>query len=101
MQNAHRSFWNKPRAAPRPSAAAEQFARLASGAAFQTRYIGEQTWWPIAHSEIAQSLEDYHVDLESCLTKLLGGEILQSPLAEFRLAVEATRPSVAQSATAA
>jgi hypothetical protein len=88
MQNARRNFWNKPATANRPSAAIKNFSRRAVGSEFETRYIGESLWWPISAEELAQTLEGYHGDLDDCLRRMLGGEVLASPLAQFRLVSE-------------
>lgn len=88
MQNARRNFWNKPAAANRSTAATKSFTRRASGSEFETRYIGEQLWWPITIEELAETLEAYHDDIEDCLRRMLTGEVMNSPLAQFRLVGE-------------
>ena len=88
MHNARRNFWNKPAATHRPTAATTNFSRRAAGSDFETRYIGEKLWWPIGVEELAATLEAYHGDLDECLRRMLGGEILESPLAQFRLTGE-------------
>ncbi|HKY02565.1 MAG TPA: hypothetical protein VJM53_08435 [Burkholderiales bacterium] len=52
---------------------------------FETRYIGEERWWPVASDEVARILGVYEKDLTACLEQMLSGETMRSPVAEFRI----------------
>ena len=52
---------------------------------FETRYIGEERWWPVASDEVARILGVYEKDLTVCLEQMLSGGIMRSPVAEFRI----------------
>lgn len=81
-----RSFWDQPRITPHYTAQMQNFLDAAASLGFETRYIGEQKWWPVGNEEVAQTLGKHYEDLLADLSSMLDGAVLRSPVAEFRIA---------------
>ena len=84
-QDLRRSFWEQPGATPHYTEQMQDFLDAAADLGFESRFIGEKNWWPVQNEEVAQTLGAHYSDLEAELARLLDGEILRSPMAEFRL----------------
>lgn len=62
------------------------FLSLSAGLTFETRYHGEDRWWPVTADEVARTLSAYHANLQQCLDQLLEGDEIGSKLSLFRVA---------------
>lgn len=79
-------FWDRSVvASPMPSDA-QAFADRAAGLQVESRLIGEDRWWPTSAEEAAKILGAYATSLDEVFARLCAGQVVASPISEFRFA---------------
>ena len=85
MNSQRNRFWDQQPVNTSVTKQMRRFIDKSMTVVFETRYIGEERWWPVTSDEVARTLGVYENDLAACLEQMLAGETMRSPVAEFRI----------------